>query len=389
MGYIDVPIETEPLDLAEESFAYLEAQVPGWLPSPGNLEAWLVEALAQIASELRVLTALVPESIFAYYGDTVLGIPPYAAVAAEATTTWTMLDSAGYQVDAGTLLAITPTASYDSYAFEVIADFVVPAGQTQTTVDVRALETGVAASGLTGSVQLLDQLDFVQSVTLVGSSSGGVDAESDEAYLDRLSDTFTLLTPRPILPRDFALMAQANPSVDRATAIDLYNATTQATNVPRCVTVALVDAAGNPVSAQVKADVLATLQAQREVNFLVFVIDPTYTTIDVQFTVKSYPGYDPTAVAAAVVAQLQAWLSPASWGKPLYGDPGSTVSWLNETVVRYFEVLEQINRTDGVHYVQTCQTRVAGGTFSNVDVTMAGVAPLPRAGAITGTATTG
>ena len=84
MAYIEIPLETDPVDVADEAFAYLEDQVAGWLPSPGNLEAWLVEALAQQAGELRTLAALVPEQIFAYYGTTVLGLPPYAAVPAEA-----------------------------------------------------------------------------------------------------------------------------------------------------------------------------------------------------------------------------------------------------------------------------------------------------------------
>lgn len=390
MGYIDVPVETDPVELAEEAFAYIETNVPGWLPSPANLEAWVVESLAQIASELRTLVALVPESIFRFYGESVLALPPYEAVAALGSTTWTVLDSGGYIVPAGTLVAVTPSASFDSYAFETVEQFPIPYGQTVVAdVAIRAIEPGAAASGLSGTVQTLDQLDFVASVTLDGATSGGQDAEADDAYLDRLSDVLTLLSPRPILPQDFAVLAQAHPSVARATAIDLYNAQTATANVPRCVTVVLVDDAGNAVPAPVKADVDAMLQAQREVNFLVFVADPSYTTIDVQFQVTSYAGTDPATVADAVIARLQAWLSPASWGTPPFGDPGGTVSWINDTTVRYLEVAEQINNVEGVHYIVTLQTRVAGGAFGTVDIVMPGVAPLPRAGAISGTAAIG
>ena len=76
MPYIEIPLESEPTDLAEDAFEYLEEQVPGWLPSPGNLEAWLVEANSLLAGELRDLAALVPDSIFEYYGASVLGLPP-------------------------------------------------------------------------------------------------------------------------------------------------------------------------------------------------------------------------------------------------------------------------------------------------------------------------
>ena len=389
MGYIEVPIETEPTDLAEEAFGYIETRVPGWLPSPGNLEAWLIEANAQIAGELRELAALVPDSIFEYFGESIVGLPRHDAVQATGYTTWKAIDlTGGYRISAGTLVGISPTASSDTYAFEVVSDVDILAGtDTVNGVEVRALEPGAAASGISGSVEMLDTLDFVAEVTLDQPTSGGVDAETVDHYLARLSDLFTLLSPRPILPQDFAVLAQrSHPSVARAVAIDLYNPGPPVdANCPRCVTVVLVDGQGNPVPAQVKADVDALLQAEREVNFLVFVEDPTYTTVDVQFEVVVYPGYDPATVQALVVESVQRYLSPATWGVPPYGDT-SARSWINDTHVRYLEVAEYVNRTDGVHYIVNLAIRVAGGAFGTADLTMPGVAPLPRPGAITGTA---
>jgi hypothetical protein len=357
------------------------------LPSPGNLEAWLIESLSQIAGELRALTALVPESIFAYYGDSVLGLPAYAATQATGSTTWVAIDTAGYTVDAGTLLAITPPASLDSYAFEVVTGFTIPNGDTTAAaVEVRAIEAGAASSGITGAVELLDQLDFIESVTLTAPTSGGQDAEDPDAYLDRLSDLMTLLTPRPIIPQDFALLVQRTiPEIARATAIDLYDNSTQQTNQPRCVTVAVVGADGNPVSATAKNQALSTLQSAREVNFLVFVADPTYTTIDVSFTVSSYPGYVTSDVAARVTQALTDFLSPQNWGVPPYGDTSGR-SWINDTTVRYLELSQVVNSVDGVHYVTSLTFSQAGQAQGTADVVMAGVAPLPRPGAISGTA---
>lgn len=387
MSYIPIPIETEPVDLAEEAFGYIEQQIPGWLPSPGNLEAWLIEALSLTASELRALVALVPEQIFEFYGTSILGIPPYPAIQATGTTTWTMVDGAGYTVDAGTLVAITPPASSDAYAFQVVSAFSVPAGQTVAAgVPVQALQAGAAGSGITGTVQMLDTLDFVEQVTLDAATAGGSDPEDIDHYLDRLSSLFTILSPRPILPQDFAILAQQeNPSVARATAIDLYNLQTSDPACPRCVTVILADVSGNPVPAQVKADVDAMLQAQREVNFLVFVGDPTYTTIDVTCQVVAFQGFDPVQVAALVTTNLTGYLSPAAWGMPPYGDTGSQ-SWINATTVRYLEVAEQINRTDGVWYIKTLTIGKGGGAQSGADIVMTGVAPMPKPGSIVSTA---
>lgn len=384
MAYIPVPILAEPSDVAEDAFAYIEEQVPGWLPSPANLDAWLIEALAQFGSELRDLASLVPDAIFEYFGQSVLGLPAFVATAATGSTTWEAIDAAGYVVEAGTLVAITPSASVDAYAFAVLTTFEIPAGQTTATdVLVQAIEAGAGANGLTGAVEVIDALDFVQSVALNGSTTGGTDAEESAAYLARLSDLLTLLSPRPILPQDFAVLVQRTlPEVARATAIDLYDPTTGETNKPRCVTVAIVGADGEPCSGATKAAADALLQATREVNFLAFVIDPTYTSVAVHFDVTAYPGFDADDVLARTIAAVEQYLSPESWGVPPYGDT-SARSWINDTSVRYLEVANVLNNTEGVRYVVALT--INGGT---ADVVLAGAAPLPRPGAITGTCTT-
>lgn len=390
MAYIPVPVETNPPDLASESFDYLQAKIAGWEPSPGNLEAWLIEALSQIASELRALVALVPDSIFAYYGSSILGLPPFPAVQASAMTTWTMVDDQGYTIDAGTVVAITPSASATSYGFAVEAAVTIPAGQTQIAgVACRALEAGSAASGLTGTVAVIDALQFVSGVTLDSATSGGQDAETTDAYLSRLSALLTLLSPRPILPQDFAVLAQREvPGVARAVAIDLYNPGPPVDdNCPRCVTVVVVDENGNAVAPSIKQAVDDLLQSSREVNFLVFVEDPVYTAIDVEFAIVAYPNYDPDDVLARTVAALTSYLSPGSWGIPPYGDTSSR-SWINQPVVRWLEVSEQINRVDGVHYVEnSLAIGVHGSALGQADLYLSGVAPLPLPGTITGTAT--
>lgn len=387
MTYIPVPLDTDPTDLAEEAYAYLEEQIAGWLPSPGNLEAWLIESLAQTASELRELAALVPDAIFEFYGTSILNLPPYEATQATTTSTWTTVDAAGYTVDAGTLVGISPPASTDTYAFEVVDAFTVPPGSTtHTGVTLRAIEAGSDSSGLSGEVDPLDALDFVSTITLDAPTSGGVDAEAIDAYLDRLSDLLTLLTPRPILPQDFAVLAQREiAGVARATAIDLYKGDTGTPNTPRCVSVAVVDALGNACSSLVKSQVDALLQAQREVNFLAYVLDPTYTTIDVTFDVSSYAGYTASDVAASVVAALTAYLQPYNWGVPPFGDTSGR-SWINETTVRYTELIQVVNNVEGVHYVKSLTFRKSGGTMGTSDVVMTGAAPLPKPGAIAGTA---
>jgi hypothetical protein len=383
VAYIEIPIETEPVELADEAFSYIENEIAGWLPAEGNLESVLVESLAQIAAELRALAALVPDSIFAYYGSSILNLPPYPAVAATGLTSWQAIDGGGYTIPAGTLIGITPPASSDTYAFQVVSDFSIPAGSTGVgDIQVQALEPGAAASGLTGAVVMLDSLAFIELVTLQGATSGGQDAEASDAYLNRLADLLTLMSPEPILPSDFAELVQTTiEGVARATAVDLYNPGPPIdANCPRCVSVAICDLNGQPCTPAIKAEAVALLQAQREVNFLAFIIDPTYTTIDVTVVVQSLSGFTHSDVTAAVQAALTSYLSPVNWGVPPYGDPGSSGSWINATTVRYLELAQVVNQVEGVGYISSLTFGVHGGAMGTADVALPGPAPLTEPG---------
>jgi hypothetical protein len=143
------------------------------------------------------------------------------------------------------------------------------------------------------------------------------------------------------------------------------------------VTVVVAGADGLPVGALIKADVDALLQSQREVNFLVFVIDPTYLTVAVTFTVKPYPDYDATDVVTRAKQAVTAYLNPANFGGVPYGE---APLWLNDPYVRYLEIAEAINRVEGVWYIGTLT--INGGT---VDLALPVPGGLPKAGAINGT----
>jgi len=386
--FIEPPIVTEPDDLSQEAFEYLEAAIPGWLPAPGNLDTWLIESLAQLAGELMDVASAVPTSIFRYYGTSVLGFPPLVAQSATGTTTWTARDDQGYTIDAGTLVGIA-AAGDELLPFEVQTQTVIPPGATTVeNVVVVAVDPGTDANGLTAQPQVIDPLDWVVSVILTGDpaqTSGGVDEESDADYLDRLHELLTLMAPRPILPNDFAVMARTVPGIGRATAIDLYNpGPPPQTNVERCVTVVVTGDDGYPAAPGTaspptgKAGVDAVLQAAREVNFEVFVIDPTYTDVSVDFTFTVFAQFSGASVASAAIQAVTDYLLPANFGLVPFGDQPQ---WVSDTYVRYLEVAEVINRVEGVWYIVTL---TLNGTTA--DVPLAGPGPLPRPGAITGSA---
>lgn len=394
--YISVPLDTDPDTLAEEAYDFLRIQWPDWEPSDGNFEAWLIRAFAQIASETRDVASAVPDTIFRWFGASVLNFPPVDAAPASVNSTWTVKDDAGYTIPANTVVAI-PATGDESIAFAVAVDVTVPPGSTATAtgeVLLTAAEPGEAGSGLSGTPELVDALEFVNTIALVGSTTGGVDAEADDDYLDRLTRELQLLTPRPILPRDFAVLARRITGIARSAAIDGYNPADSSYDNERMVSIAVVDENGDAVSSGIKTQVDDLLQGLREVNFDVHVIDPTYTSIDVDFAVKipddpSWVGetLSPADIEQRVIDALTAYLSPGNWG----GEQGAGM-WTNRTKVYYLEVAQVINNVPGVDRIDTVggnyalTINVHGASPARADIALTGAAPLPQPGDITGAA---
>lgn len=373
--YIDANIVVVPEELYDLAVEYIQTRLPTWVPAEGNLDNWLIEALAQIGSQVAETAQNVPVAIFRKFGTDLVGLLPHDPSAATGTTIWTLIDEDGHEIPEGTTIAFDGPDG--PVAFQTTADVVVAEGKTEVTgVEIIAVEDGEEGSGFTGEAALLDTLDFIQTVTVEGQTTGGSDGETDEEYLSRLVDELRLQTPRPILPEDFATLARRIDDVYAAVAIDGYNPVDESLENERMVTVATRDVDGGPNSSEVKGEVDALLQSMREVNFIVNVIDPEYTAVAVTFKGVSWPGWDEEAVEAACVEALKGYLSPKTWGLP---PTAQAPVWVNEPKVRYLEVAQVLNAVDGFRYVT--ELKVNGGT---ADVTLSGAAPLPEAGAITG-----
>lgn len=395
--YQELALVDDPDALLEVGIDYMESSIEGFQARPGNVETILLEANSQIGAEIVAQAAQVPPLAFAYLGESLFGIPINEAVAATtmATITWAV-DTPAVMIPAESMISV-PHPSGEAVVFTTDDDVVAIDGGGDVVVALTALEAGSEANGAFGDAELIDIVEGVASI-VVSEASGGVDEESESDYLDRLADALTLLAPRPILPQDFATMARQVPGVGRATAIDLYQPGTSdgppgpvgaplagvngVHNVPRCVTVAITAEEGQPPPLELMQSVWALLDARREVNFLEYVITPKYTTIDVQATVRAFPGYTRADVEAAAREMASAWLSPASFGQPT-ATGGNDDLWVADTAVRLYEAVDWLNRAAGVSYVESVQLRKQGGAFAAADVALTGVAALPLAGAIT------
>ena len=373
-----IPTDATPAAIEDEIFDYIQTNWPDWEPADGNLEVWIIKALALRLSELNETAVDVADEIFATYGA-MRSIPRYAAAPAVADSTWTLIDTAGYTIAAGTQVAV-PVSGNESVAFEVAAEVVVAPGSSTAAVSLVALEPGTAANGLTGNPTLIDALIFVDSITLDAATSNGVDEEELGEYLARLKERLEISTDTPILPRDFEILARTYfPGVARAVARDGFNPGDSSENNERMIALAVIDADGEALSAPDKTEVEGFLESKREVNFVVNVIDADYTTIDVAYTFTALAGYDAVAVRDQIDAALTTYFSPAEWGRvPGYGMEAT--DFVRQPNVRYFEVISLIDRTPGVDYVSAVTINKFGETPGTSDLTLTGAVPLTRPG---------
>lgn len=376
-----IPEDTTPEAIEDNIYDRIQTRWPDWEPSEGQLEVWIIKAISLAISQLYEVTTDVAAEIFAYFGETIVNIPRKEAFHATADSTWTVTPGT-HTIPANTLVAIPD--GLDTITFETAEEVT---GESPITVPLRAVDGGTGANNLDGNPILIDTLAFVSGITLVAPTAGGVDEETMDEYLPRLVETLQMMSPRPILPHHFEILARQYGAY-RAVAVVGLDPVANTTDNPLTVAVAVMDNQGAPLDAgssiafATKNYIKAQLEEQLMVNSIVHVFDPAYTAIDVTSEVVSLPEYDHAEVIAAVEATLTDYFTPINWGRR-EGMGQVPTRWVNTTTVRFLEIAEQINRVPGVDYIETLTFRKAGDSHGTSDVTISGHVPLTEPGTFT------
>ena len=391
-GYIAPDVETDQDAIQQEVFDNLALRAPGWEANDGNLETWLIEAWSESAAEIRALARDVPASIFTTYGEDVLGIVPGLALSSTGLATFTANDNLGYTVEVGTQFAL-PRSGDDLAAFATLEEATIPVGDTViANVPFAAVLTGADSNGLSGLGQMLDPVAWAASVIVTEPTAGGTDAEVPQDYLDRLSILMRMVALRPVLPQDFAILALQTPGVERAIAMNLYDSATDTWDNERTVTVVLADVDGQPVTPEVKQEVVDMLEALREVNWIVNIIDATYTPIDVTYSVVAFAGQHEPTVQEACDAALTDYLSPMNYrlneaspaiagGEVIFPPDAATT---RQQYIYVNELIALLDRCLGVDRVVSVSINGAAADFLLPDPNA-----FPEPGVMTGTVTGG
>jgi hypothetical protein len=362
-----------------ESLALIEAAFEGWSPAEGDLLTWVTKIVSRLGAQIFDQASTTEEAMFKRFGETIARVPPVQAAPASVESTWEVVDKSGYEIPDGTRVLIEASGARQA-GFVTVGDTVIAPESTKATILLRAVEPGTENNGLSGPVTLSDSLSFVVEpggIVLEGVTAGGVDEETEEAYLGRLVETLRLLSISLIEPEDFETDARAIPDIDRCKCIRAYNAETKEAEVPLCVSVFPIDANGKAVSSEAKTALKERQEAKLLSGVLWFVANAEYLKVDVKASVEVAAGFDPEVVIAAVKARLEEYFSPANWGKPTNGE-GS--GWINRTKVYRFELVSEIDRVGGVERVASVELAEHGKALGTADLTLKGVAPLTESG---------
>ena len=369
----------------------MQAAFPSYSPSSADLEYIQAQIFASWAASCAQLCNSGATELFRQFGTQLLALPYQQGTSAQAIVTVTAQDTAGYTLPVGT--QITLTLSGVQIAFQTASTLTITAGNSSGTVTVVAVQTGSAANGAGSPAALVSQINWVTGVTISTVASGGVDQEDDDAYVQRLAQTLQLLAPRPITASDYATMAlnftpaagTDQEEVGRAAAVDGYDPLTSmggyqplggntgSYNNEREVTVCVTDASGNALNSDTITAVGTYLAALREVNFIVNVLSPNYTTIYVACTVKAVQGYTAAAVQANVQTALLAYLTPANFNLP----QGALSGWTNLTTIYISKVTGVIMNTAGVDHIVSLAVDVNSNPTNTNDLPLSGPFPLP------------
>jgi hypothetical protein len=223
--YILEPLDTDNEVIFQNFVDFVQTFFPEWHPSEGQLDIIIARYFSMQSAATADMASRVLRAIYRYFGSSLAGINPLAGSAATATVSFTIEDPIDPPVDRllpfGTLVGITDRNG-DIQIFSTLDDLSIPAGVTTGQIDVQCTEVGVDANKVTGSVELIELVEWISSGVVIGVSSGGSDPEDDGVYIQRLTENLALMAPRPILAEDFPVFAQNIPGVWRSAVIDNF-----------------------------------------------------------------------------------------------------------------------------------------------------------------------
>lgn len=378
MAYVQLQIgSAEPtLDAYQQSLRdRIAARITGWDANAGDPIAIIADEIAAELWDARQLVRDGGAATLVSAGRSLYGVPSDVAASATLVARFDFTDASGHTVPTGTQVSYSVPDSGDVLEFESVGDVSIAAGYTAADVPLRAVFPGAAYNVVPAGVpmSLDDVVAAVAGVSSLSASSGGVDPEDDQSYLDKLADDQRTLRQVADNETSASILARNVDGVWRALAVDGWNPGNGTLNQDLYVGIAALDQAGRDVPDAVGQALIAYLtdDARRGLNVQLVLGKATRTAVHVAFNVTASGGYDPGSVQTAAVQAIRDFIDPALFSGGRLQPP----EWHGDRVVRYLDIVQVLGRVPGVESTQLVTLNGSSG----VDVLLSGVAALPAA----------
>ena len=359
--------DIDPQSVIEAGMEHLQRVLPDLVLREGHIEQHLLEAIGEEVAESVFAINRLPDSIFEVLLQ-MLGVSRDIGSLPAVNIRFTVNRSDGCTIPEGTAVFVTLPGSLGTLTFTTTEDLILEAGETEGVVPALGSRYTADANGLPSPYhcELLDTIAYVDFVQTDSDIVGGRDAEDDEQFLSRGVQRLSRLSTTLVLPEHFTSAAIEELSVLRAFTLDNYNPANDADangpvgNDAGHVTVA-VYGANEFVSDEAKAALAASMVPRALSILKIHVIDAKIHNFDITAKIRIKDGADQAAVVTAVTEALHERYST------------NEASW-NETIRRN-EIITLISQVTDVLYVESL-------TLPATDITLPGVATLPRANTI-------
>jgi uncharacterized phage protein gp47/JayE len=340
LSYLALEVgDADPQRIVDDAVEYAQTILPDWVPRNGATEVVIMEALALGVADLiyaaNRLPGTVVEAILALYDiPRSLGASATGAALITFDTTRTVTVAAGTRFEVpgqDLILAVTAATTGTS-----VGTLVVPVATEEPTGGVNGLAVGT-------SLDIIDSIPYAVAAEISTALTGGSDAESDAAFLDRAGARLARVTSSLVIPVHFSAYCLEDIRVSRAEAIDLYDVTD--VNAPGedvgHISIYLYGR-GGALAAEVLAELEAAMQAASSAMLAVHVASAAVLAQDVSLAVVALPGYSTLTVQANVEAKLRQWMNPETW------------TWGDDIIVN--DLIAQVGAVEGVDYVDSVTT---------------------------------
>jgi len=232
--YVDLTLfDIQPRDIYDGAVENAQTIIPELQVRPGTLEDALFQAMSFVGGELVASLNRLPNGLMEGILN-LMGFSRIQATYATGTATFTLVDSSGGTIRAGTQIGYTDdTEGFSTFhTFRTVEDVTIaPGNSTSAAVDIIADAAGTKPSLLVSglSMVVVSASNRILSAALASDVVSGVASESDISYFSRgasylasLSSSLTTATQ----VRNYILTAYAN--AHRCNVYDLTKVTTVA-----------------------------------------------------------------------------------------------------------------------------------------------------------------